>query len=67
MTLFNTWCQQEGVLMPKVQYPHTFEGGLTGVKVIEDIENREAYVYIPYKVIMSLGKARKHPVLKRII
>ena len=37
MTLFNNWCQQEGVLMPKLQYPYTFEGGLTGVKVIEEI------------------------------
>ena len=40
--------------MPKLQYPAEFDGGLIGTKVIEDIEHREVYIYIPFHIIISL-------------
>ena len=40
--------------MPKIEYPAWFEGGLLGAKVIEDIQHREAYIYVPYKLIITL-------------
>ena len=53
--------------MPKLEYPAYFEGGLLGVRCKEDIEHREAYLFVPYKMLMSVGKAQKHPVLGEII
>ena len=40
--------------MPKLNYPAEFDGGLIGTKVVEDIQHREVYVYIPYHVIISV-------------
>jgi len=34
---FNAWCHNEGVIMPKVEYPAYFEGGLVGVRALEPI------------------------------
>jgi hypothetical protein len=36
-TIFNDWCKENGVLIPKVEYPAFFEGGLLGVKAREAI------------------------------
>ena len=53
--------------MPKMEYPAYFEGGLLGVRCKEQVEHREAYMFIPLKMVMSLAKAQQHPVLKPII
>ena len=53
--------------MPKLQYPAYFEGDLLGAKVTEDIEHREAFIFVPYKMLITTGKAKVHPVLKKII
>ena len=53
--------------MPKLQYPAYFEGGLLGMKCTEDIQHHEGYLYVPYKMVMSVAKAQKHPVLKKIM
>lgn len=45
--MFLAWCKKEGVVMPKLEYPATFENGVTGVRVTEDIQNREAFLFIP--------------------
>ena len=66
-TMFNEWCQQEGVYMPKCEFPAHFEHGLRGVKCIEDIQHREAYLYVPYKMIMNVHKTSQHEVLGPII
>ena len=54
--MFKDWCEIEGVVMPKLQYPAYFENGLIGVKCLNDIENREAFLYVPYKMIISIDK-----------
>ena len=37
---FNQWCQKEGVVMPSIEYPAYFEGGLQGIKCTRDIQFR---------------------------
>ena len=54
--MFNEWCKREGVIMPKLEYPAYFEDGLVGVKVTQDIAHREAYLAVPYKMIISVTK-----------
>lgn len=53
--------------MPKIEYPAYFEDGLCGVKCKEDIKYQEAFVYLPFKLIMSIQKAKSHPVVGRIL
>ena len=54
--MFNDWCKKEGVIMPKLEYPATFEGGLIGTRCKEDIQHREAYLFVPYKMLLSVKK-----------
>ena len=65
--VFIEWCRSNGVKWPKVEYPSYFEGGLVGVKAIEPIEHREAFMSIPYKMLMTVDAAQKHPVIGKII
>jgi hypothetical protein len=65
--MFNNWCQTEGVIMPKCEYPAYFENGLIGVKCKEDIHHREIYIYVPYKMLMSVKGTLEHPILGSII
>lgn len=57
--LFLSWCQTNGVLMPKLEYPAYFEGGLLGTKVKENIEHREAYLYVPYNLMISVKDSQE--------
>ena len=65
--IFNDWCKEEGVVMPKLEYPATFEDGVVGVRCKADIQNREAYLFIPYKMIFSVRKVKENPILEPII
>ena len=65
--VFNAWCRANGVKQPKVDYPAYFEGGLVGVKAIAPIEHREAFLGIPYKMLMTVAGAQAHPILGPII
>ena len=67
ITMFNQWCEREGVHMPKCEYPAFFGNGLRGVRCTEDIQHREAYLFVPYKMIISVAKTQKHPVLGPIV
>ena len=40
--------------MPKAEYPAYFEGGLVGVRAKEPIEHREAFLSVPYDMIISV-------------
>lgn len=53
--------------MPKLEYPATFENGVIGVRCKEDIENREAYLYVPYKMMLTVRKVKEVPELAKII
>ena len=53
---FVAWCKKEGVHMPKVDFPAYFEDGLMGLKAKEDIQHREVFLYVPYKMIISVKK-----------
>ena len=53
--------------MPKIEYPAYFEGGLVGMRAIAPIEHREAFLAIPYRMLMTVVAAQQHPVLGPII
>ena len=67
MAEFNAWCEQEGVIMPKLEYPAYFGDGLLGMRCKEDIKHREAYICVPYKMFMSVKDTWAHPALMQII
>ena len=54
-------------MFPKLEYPATFEHGLIGVRCTEDIEFREAYLFVPYKMLMSVKNAQMHDVIGPVI
>jgi len=43
--------------MPKIQFPAIFQNGLVGGKCKEDIEHREGFLYVPYKMLITVKKA----------
>ena len=53
--------------MPKLEYPVAFEDGLLGARCKEDIQHREVYLYVPYKMLMSVNNTKSHPVLGQVI
>ena len=53
--------------MPKLEYPAFFEGGLLGVRCKEDINHREVYLYVPYKMLMSVKSTQDHSVLAEVL
>lgn len=53
--------------MPKCKFPHNFEDGMLGVGVTEDIQYREAYLFVPYKLMLNINKIEGHPVLGPIL
>ena len=53
--------------MPKLEYPAIFDK-VVGIKVTEDIPNREAFMFVPYKMIYTLEKViLKNQILVDII
>jgi hypothetical protein len=63
--LFAAWCKTNGVIAPKLKYPTYFDG-LCGVGVTEDIQHNEVVYCIPYRLIMTVEKARKVPELAKV-
>ena len=55
--------------MPKIEYPGRFgkDGSLIGIKCIKTIKYRECFLYIPYKLLISVDLAYKVPEIKEII
>lgn len=47
--------------MPKLEYPAVFDQGLVGVKAKEDIEHREAFLYVPFNMLITMELANTHP------
>ena len=64
--VFNKWCDEVGVKSEKVQYPAYFDGGLVGVQAKKDIRHREMIMSVPYSILMTIDKAKRHPVIGRI-
>ena len=52
--------------MPKLEYPAYFDG-LKGLQVKEEIQYREGFLYVPTKMIITIAKAKNHPVVGKII
>ena len=67
LKMFLDWCKTEGVVMPKLEYPVAFENGLVGARCKGDILNREAFLHVPYKMILDVKKVQNNILLKRVI
>ena len=65
--MFLNWCKKEGVVMPKIEYPATFENGLKGIRCTSDIAHREAFLFVPFKMMYTLSKVQNNEILKPII
>ena len=66
-TMFLKWCTSEGIITPKLEYPAHFQNGLVGVRCREEILNREAFLYVPYKMMFTVSKVQNHPILGPIV
>lgn len=44
-----------------------FDNGLIGMKCLAPIEYREAYLFIPYKILMTMEGAKRVPELRYIM
>lgn len=64
--IFMEWCFKNGVKIPKLEYPAMFEHGLVGVRAKEEIEHREAFLYVPFKLLITMEVAHKHPVVGHV-
>jgi len=64
---FTDWCDKNGIKFPKAEYPAYFDDGLVGVRAIAPIEHREAFLRVPFKCMMSIDKARVHPVISKVL
>jgi len=40
--------------MPKLEYPVYFENGLKGMRCKEDIEHREVFLFVPYRMMFTI-------------
>ena len=65
--MFVDWCRVQGVVMPSVQFPATFENGVTGLRCLKKIEHREAFMFVPKKMMYTVDHVINNPVLKSII
>ena len=67
LELFDEWARVNGIISPKIKHAAEFENGLTGVKALESIEYREAFLYIPYKCLITMSMVKEIPELKEIV
>lgn len=59
--VFNEWCDKVGIRSPKLEYPAFFGNGLLGSRVTTPIEHREAFLFVPFKAMISVDKALRDP------
>ena len=54
--MFNSWCQNEGVIAPKITFPAYFGKNceIVGVEFNAQIQNREAFLFIPYRMMITI-------------
>ena len=58
--------------MPKLEYPHFFgsidgHGDVRGTRVVHDILHNEAFLLVPFKLVISTRKVKQHKVLGPVI
>ena len=52
--------------MPKLEYPTFFDGGLVGVKAKSEIRHREAFLFVPQTMVISVQKCLEFDILKPV-
>lgn len=58
--IFKDWCFSNGVICPKLEYPAYFDFGLLGMRAKEDISHREAFLFVPFKLLITMELAQNH-------
>ena len=53
--------------MPKLEYPYVFKNGIVGVRATETIENREAFLHVPYKMLFTVKSVQENKILAPIL
>lgn len=53
--------------MPKLEYPAYYENGLVGIRCTADIGNREAFLSVPYKMMLTANKVKTNKALETLI
>ena len=64
---FSEWCKENGILHPKLKFPIFTDFNQIGIGCKSNIQNREAFLAVPYKCLFSVDKVLNHPVLGPII
>jgi len=53
--------------MPKLEFPAYFENGTRGIRCTQEIKHNEAFLYVPYKMLITVSGTKAHKVLGPII
>ena len=53
--------------MPKLEYPAVFDNGVVGMRVTQTIQNREAFLHVPYKMLFTVKRVMDNQDLKGVI
>ena len=66
---FNKWCDDNGVLRDSVRYPTCFgnDGQLVGMSATKDIGLREAFVYVPQRLMICEARFRQDPSIGHLL
>ena len=56
-----------GVIMPKLEYPVEFKDGLLGFRAKEDIKQMEMIIAVPYKMAINIHTAMSDPNISKIV
>ena len=52
--------------MPKLEYPAFFNGDIIGTRCRDNIMHNEAFLFVPYKMVITVNKVRNTEILKPI-
>ena len=54
--VFNKWCDDNGIISPKIQYPGFFgpNKDLIGLQALAPIEYREAFLFVPHRMLLTM-------------
>ena len=63
-TSFANWCSTNGIIAPKLHYPAHFP--YCGVSIKKDIAHNEVMYCIPFKLVVTVTKAKAEPKLAEV-
>ena len=61
------WAKDQGIIMPKLKFPTTFENDIIGISCTSEIKHHEAFLFIPFKMMLTVNKILDNPILGPLI